>query len=115
MGRRLSKSRAILAAAMPMPEAAVDEDDRFVFRQHNVRTYGTDRPWERESLRTWNRGNGDADVEGESGSPFGGGGVGRRFLGKCPYPESGSCSSFGRAREEIKKEEGKIKKEKFKV
>lgn len=28
---------AIRAAAMPMPEAAVDEDDRFVFGQYPVR------------------------------------------------------------------------------
>ena len=30
---------AILATFMPMPEAAVDEDDGFVFRQDDVRRY----------------------------------------------------------------------------
>lgn len=34
------RRRAILAAAMPMPEAAVDKDDRLVFHQHHVRPSG---------------------------------------------------------------------------
>ena len=34
------RRRAVLATRMPMPEAAVDEDGGFVFREHDVHRYG---------------------------------------------------------------------------
>ena len=34
------RRRAVFAAAMPMPETTVNEDDRFVFRQKNVHGNG---------------------------------------------------------------------------
>jgi hypothetical protein len=33
------RRRAVLTAAMPMPEAAVNEDGGFVFREKNVHRY----------------------------------------------------------------------------
>lgn len=34
------RRRAVLAAPMPMPEAAMNKDDRLVFDEHHVRAAG---------------------------------------------------------------------------